>query len=228
MIDSTPMSGEQQEPVRQKDADAPPGRRGFWPDVLGFATAVFAVWWLDWQVKDVIWSLWASSLCVGYAYILTLIVMPVIRAKGMERIAAVLVGLFMLAFFTFHFGIFHFVHGVFLNEFFPLGGAGSQSNPLPIFKTALATYWPFVLSSFIARWPDFKWRPQLTGVKGVPFTKPYINVARMHLLIFVFAGLQGAGLDGMAIYPVLAFYFVPWGALLHLSMRKRQADAESS
>jgi hypothetical protein len=32
----------------------------------------------------------------------------------------------------------------------------------------------------------------------------------------------------MAIYPVLAFYFVPWGALLHLSMRKRQADAESS
>ncbi|HEX5791603.1 MAG TPA: DUF6498-containing protein [Luteolibacter sp.] len=202
------MSGEQQDPVRQKDGDAPPEKRGFWPDVLGFATAVFAVWWLGWQVKDVIWSLWASSLCVGYAYILTMIVMPVIQARGIERIAAVLIALFMLAFFT-----FHFVHGVFLNGFFPLGGSGSQSNPLPIFKTALATYWPFVLSSFIARWPDFKWRPKLARKKEIPFAKPYVNVVRMHLLIFVFAGLKGAGLDGLAIYPVLAFYFVPWGAV---------------
>jgi hypothetical protein len=32
----------------------------------------------------------------------------------------------------------------------------------------------------------------------------------MHLLIFVFAGLNAAGLSRYAVYPVLAFYFFPW------------------
>jgi hypothetical protein len=31
------------------------------------------------------------------------------------------------------------------------------------------------------------------------------------LLIFVFAGLHMAGLSQLAIYPVLAVYFFPWG-----------------
>jgi hypothetical protein len=45
------------------------------------------------------------------------------------------------------------------------------------------------------------------------FRKPYTNVIRMHLLIFVFAGLHAAGMADLGIYPVLLFYFVPWARL---------------
>jgi hypothetical protein len=57
--------------------------------------------------------------------------------------------------------------------------------------------------------------------KGM-FKKPYANVVRMHLLIFIFAGLHGAGLAELGIYPVLLFYFVPW-AELHRLYRSRSA-----
>jgi len=43
---------------------------------------------------------------------------------------------------------------------------------------------------------------------------PYGNVVRMHLLIFVFAGLSAAGLASWALYPVLFFYFFPMGKML--------------
>jgi hypothetical protein len=44
---------------------------------------------------------------------------------------------------------------------------------------------------------------------------PYANVIRMHVLIFVFAGLHIMNLGGLAVYPVLAAYFFPWKKVLH-------------
>jgi L-asparagine transporter-like permease len=119
-----------------------------------------------------------------------------------------------LAFFTFHFGMFHFVHAVFLNGFFPLIEEGSAFPSLPaLVARSAAAFWPLIVASFLSRLSDiFPGSPAPSGKDS--FAAPYANVIRMHLLIFVFAGLHMADLSRFAILPVLAAYFFPWKAAL--------------
>ncbi len=178
-----------------------------------------------WQAKDLIWGLWISSLCVGYAWIVTAVVASMLRPRltpGL-RAAAVVGGLFLLAFFTVHFGGFHLGHSVFLNVFFPLdplAGRDPFTNAPRVILLTLNLYWPVVLASFVSRLPDFPWRGVDMKEKNAMMA-PYANVVRMHLLIFVFAGLAAAKLSDLAVYPVLLFYFVPWGLLF----RKRATES---
>ena len=87
-------------------------------DLIAFLITIIFVIIFNWQVHDVIWSLWTSSLCVGYAFIVTGIISSVFFATSTERLLNAAGGVFLLAFFTFHFGMFHFVHSVFLNGFY--------------------------------------------------------------------------------------------------------------
>jgi hypothetical protein len=82
----------------------------------------------NWQTTDLVWSLWISSLTLGYAYLLTGIAAKALRGgmgldaspggKVIQELApaplrwALSIGgaLFTLAFFTIHFGMFHLVH----------------------------------------------------------------------------------------------------------------------
>ncbi|MBL7077587.1 MAG: hypothetical protein ISS31_08950 [Kiritimatiellae bacterium] len=190
-------------------------RRDLVLDGLAFVVTVGLAAWLGWEAKDLIWGLWVSSLCVGYAYIVTTIVMAVVQAEGVGRVVMGGVGVFMLAFFTVHFGMFHYVHSVFLNGFFPLIEEGKGFPSLPVvLTTALREYWPIVVATFVSRWTDFPFRQKVSLSGQDTMMKPYANVIRMHLLIFVFAGLHAAGLSRYAVYPVLIAYFFPWGVML--------------
>ena len=80
---------------------------------------------------------------------------------------------------------------------------------MSLIYAALAAYWPFVLMTFVSRARDFKLGEGRQALEGAMFL-PYLNVIRMHILIFVFAGLQAAKLAHYAIFPVLLFYFFPW------------------
>lgn len=54
--------------------------------------------------------------------------------------------------------------------------------------------------------------------------RPYLNVVRMHLLIFFFAGTHALGLDGFFVYAVVyAVYFFPWQSMRELRQRSGQA-----
>jgi hypothetical protein len=200
-------------------------------DLLAFAGTVTAATVFRWQARDVIWGLWISSLTVGYATIVMTVVRGVRALAGSYRLLAVIGGLGTLAFFTFHFGMFHFVHGVFLNGFFPL--LESESGFPNIFSMAgrsFALFWPLVLASFVSRLPDIlpgPPRPEraeadtaagrqaaLPSLGKDSFAGPYANVVRMHILIFVFAGLHVVDLSRLAIIPVLAAYFFPWKAAI--------------
>ena len=127
---------------------------------------------------------------------------------------------FTLGFFSIHFGGFHFVHGLFLNSFFPLvegtpfgeSIGGTFAFAFGIVNTAARSYWPFVLISAASKLGDMK--RSLEPGKGPNMFLPYISVIKMHILIFVFAGLSMAGLQTWALYPVLIFYFFPAGTLL--------------
>ncbi len=56
-----------------------------------------------------------------------------------------------------------------------------------IVATALGSYWPLVLVNLGYRWRHFPAARSPTTSQDA-FIGPYVNVIRMHLLIFVFAG----------------------------------------
>ena len=224
------------------------GWKGAWPDALAFAAGLALAWYGEWQTKDLVWSLWLSSLVVGYAMIVWTIfgrvgltmwqaramvsTQPAVSAAG----AGVLLGggLFLLAFFTVHFGMFHFVHSVFLNGFFPVSGERGFPGASVYFEV-VRNYGVFVLVAAVAERHAFK-RPELitkTDPKDIAVTAeairrrkqrngelsggmmaPYKNVIRLHLLIFFFAGASFLKLDNFLVYAVVyAVYFFPWRLL---------------
>ncbi|MBD3368708.1 MAG: hypothetical protein GF405_11145 [Candidatus Eisenbacteria bacterium] len=196
-------------------------RRKVLLDLGAFAGTVVLAVTMRWETRDLVWALWISSLVVGYATIATTIVRGVRKYWHAFSAVAIFGGAGLLAFFTFHFGMFHFVHSVFLDMFFPLyGDPEGFPNFARTAMVALAGYWPFVLASLVSRLEDLD-----RGGDGAPdgtvpgrgaamsLSAPYRNVVRMHILIFVFAGLHAAGLSRFALYPVLAAYFFPWETL---------------
>ena len=196
-------------------------------------------WWFGWRVRDLVWSLWLSSFVVGYAMIVWTIFRPVLAG---ERVAAasdasplaktamggawLSGGLFLLAFFTVHFGMFHLVHSVFLNLFFPVFDTPTRGLPTgSLYLHVLGAYWPFVLVAAVAERGGFLRAPVLlAGLEplggkaakkpGDAFMAPYKNVVRMHLMIFFFAFASFARLENFFVYTVVyAVYFFPWRCL---------------
>lgn len=212
------------------DASHADGRwREAWPDALGFGGGLALAWFAGWNTTDLIWSLWLSSLVVGYATIVWLLFsrMRVHQGSGGTMAATVLGGLFLLAFFTVHFGMFHFVHSVFLQFFFPVT-PGTAASIQPIFYGEVVNrYWYFLPLAILAERQAF--RPPPTADKngrmpkaGAEMMAPYKNVIRLHLLIFFFAAAHFAKLDSFLVYAVVyAVYFFPW----RLVFREKSAAA---
>ncbi len=215
-----------------------------WPDATAFLIGLGVAWFLGWNTTDLVWSLWLSSLVVGYAVLVWSITRPLRELvfgmatdRGRVPLGGGLVGVtilsggsfFMLAFFTVHFGGFHFVHSVFLQLFFPLDGAGQMRGELPTLASygdVVLRYWWFLPAAFMAERAAFRTsavQPADTSVTAGAIAKrktknasdsmsaPYRNVIRMHLLIFFFAFASFAKLENFFVYAVVyAVYFFPW------------------
>ncbi len=152
--------------------------------------------------------------------------LPSLKSPLTSIIISLPAGIFMLAFFSVHFLGFHFVHSIFLNGFFPIisnSPFGKNIGETGIYAfslagTALVNYWPFVLASVASRLNEFRDAANPDG-KNVLF-KPYINVVKMHIMIFVFAGLGATGLAGYAMYPLLVLYFFPFRSIIGIFRKK--------
>lgn len=217
---------------------------------MAFMAGLAIAWFAGWDSTDLVWSLWLSSLVVGYSMIVwglsapfRELVMGVARDRsrtGLLPAAGVSAligfwGLFLLAFFTVHFGGFHFVHSVFLGVFFPLDGVRLADEPRlfpPMIGEVFSRYWWFLPAAFVAERAAFKTpltvEPPDTAVtvaaiearKRRPkpsqdiMTGPYKNVIRMHLMIFFFAFAHFVKFENFAVYTVVyAVYFFPWRLL---------------
>ena len=179
--------------------------RTAWPDAAAFATVLFIAWWTRASSTDLVWSLWLSSLVVGYSIILWAIVRPMAvgallawrnRALVEEALTQAdprnalllailaLVGVaFVLAFFTMHFVGFHYVHASFLESFFPIGGEYDGSRSLrgaALFREAARRYWIFLPSAFLAERSAFLRRP--TPPRDVSVTAKAIAARKAALL----------------------------------------------
>jgi hypothetical protein len=231
------------------------------PDALAFAMGLSVAWIQGWKTTDLVWSLWLSSLVVGYLTILSTIgggvymgvrVISHHEFPKKHRLTAILIGggiaLLFLGFFSLHFCAFHAGHAVFLSHFFPIEGLPDNAfmdafmNPLLLWKTVfhhlLWVYGAFLLPVLIAE-RRYVFASLIASVKEVgegmgkhtaqdvvklagkgsgrslqdPFTRPYINVIRMHILIFFFAFCHLLKLESFLVYAVVYLvYFFPWKA----------------
>ena len=225
------------------------------PDIAMFVGAVALSRMLGWNTTDLVWSLWLSSLVLGYLSILSVIGKGfyigsvIVFNEGFpaqHRAMVILIGsavaLFVLAFFSLHFCGFHAVHAGFLSSFFPLDGVprdtflGAMFNPIRLlgnaFHTLMPKYGAFLIPVVIAerrvligslsalvhavRLPRSDQDiGRLLNASGASahglFSRPYVNVVRMHLLIFFFAISHALKIDSFAVYVVVyAVYFFPW------------------
>lgn len=221
-----------------------------WPDAVAFALGLGVARVAGWTTTDLVWSLWLSSLVVGYAIIVWTIARPGVDiARGVmgepEAVAQafreskggitvvpailLIVGLFALAFFTLHFGGFHYVHSQFLHGFFPLEGSAPTGGP--DYSEVIRRYWTFLPAALLAERAGFA-RPAVgkddlsvtaaaiaarkaaNARRGGAMLAPYRNVVRMHFLIFFFAFAHFTHLDNFFVYTVVyAAYFFPWRLL---------------
>ncbi len=238
--------------MTENSTDNRDGWAGAWPDLLAFAAGLAMAWKFQWQTRDLVWSLWLSSLVVGYAMIVWSIfgleVFVATQAWGDRTqlrteprgplVAGGMVflvgGLFVLAFFTVHFGMFHYVHSIFLNSFFPVEPGRPKFSPgLALYWEVFRRYWWFLPAAALAERKVFRLIPTDPGPADTSVTaedvavrqmrnfqaafgggglmSPYRNVGRMHLLIFFFAFVHFAKLENFGVYAVVyAVYFFPW------------------
>lgn len=235
---------------------------GVLPNLLAFAFGLGLAYFQRWEVTDLVWSLWLGSLVIGYLTILSALGAVAYlglhavkqtefdQAQRIPIIAAGLgFGLFILGFFSFHFGGFHAGHSVFLQSFFPIAGIpgdgfGSAFMNPPLlwalaFKHLLKPYGLFLLPAIIVE-RQMVFRPIADAFKTLrsnnsrtnfslagsligesplksAMLRPYLNVVRMHLLIFFFAISAVLNIDSFAVYAVVYFvYFFPWAELKKL------------
>jgi hypothetical protein len=229
--------------------DQMPGARwsDAWPDLLAFAAGLALAWTSGWNTTDLVWSLWLSSLAVGYVTIVAGALAPAVlqfREGATARgFAAAISGLVLIAFFTVHFGIFHAGHAAFLSEYFPVLPGHKQRGfvDLELLAEVVRRYGWFLPIVLVAerhalRLPAVPREPPRMSVRAADIAarkarqaigsalmfRPYLNVVRLHLLIFFFAAVHAAALGGFAVYALIyAVYFFPWRLLL----RRREIGA---
>lgn len=237
------------------------------PDLLAMTAGLSAAWLLGWNTTDLIWSLWLSSLVLGYASIFSAILggfyfatalQPVdgcISRRGWLVVASVL-ALLVLTFFSIHFCGAHAIQAGALMQFFPLEGVepsefltGFMNAPLLLYNAAVYLfpgYGVFVLPALIVErkhiFSGFIRAYRLrNGLEPSPtkqqtgkapsaspvselFIRPYKNVFRLHLLLFVFAICHFLEVTSFVVFAIVYLaYFFPWHLLRAASWYKSAA-----
>lgn len=182
----------------------------------------------NWTVASMVWSLWITSLTIGYCYLFAGIISSALRSETIglgsliNRLFQVSIPsgikfgfifisiVFQLGFFTLHFGLFHFAFSVFLNDLFPIIDRSFErfSDFLFFIGISLKAYWPVILFIALASLRKFQ---QILGQSEVNYVKSaYINVIKIFVSIFLFSGLSFTGIRGWVLAVIFIFYFFPF------------------
>ena len=243
------------------------------PDLVAFLVGLAVAWARGWHTTDLIWSLWLSSLVIGYALIVWAVLQPALELLGLGwqhraeveasltpksgkqiaiLLAIALVGaLFYLAFFTTHFGFFHYIHSQLLLGMYPLGDGFTSMNRAT-FAEVLRRYSWALPSAFLARRYAFARRTfvpsaptaarpdaMANGPDGGPTRRPetaaesrvfgpYLQVMRMHVVIIAFGAVHAARRESFLVYALIyALNFFPW-RLVRDRLGSRPASAPAS
>ncbi|HEY4611398.1 MAG TPA: DUF6498-containing protein [Bacteroidota bacterium] len=191
-------------------------------DILTFLASMVITYALGWSTKDLVWSFWTSSLISGSAIQLYMKLAPAYKrnTNAAEWAFTAIGTIFGMAFFSVHFGAFHYVFASMLDMFMPLtphpgrvyvGHLTWQGDiGFDFFATlsiAVFSYWPFALISIAHDYKAF----QTVPAKDQYF-EPYKKILRIFFVMFLLGGLYELGLESFLSYTlILVLYFAPYG-----------------
>ena len=191
--------------------------------VVLFGLGLGIAWISDWQLHDVIWGFWITSLAVGYLMIIGILTHQArhqIRDLGMASGQAAVGALLLLGFFTFHFGFFHWGHAQILAMF--LDWPASSDFEIRMVPEILARYWPIVLAGLLFRlsnlrdytarsFAELSPKQDVGKAAGDAMTLPYAGVIRLHLAIFGLFAANAVGLPDLLMFALAyAWFFLPF------------------
>lgn len=174
-----------------------PDRAEFWPLatlILANLLPIVGVFLWGWNLTDLLMLYWIENAVIGAYMVLTLLVA---WREGPSLGARIATKLFIVPFFLFHYGMFWFVHGVFLMGFFGRGprllDGGPQSFLLAPMQDVLtradALMWPLIAIA-VSHGVDFVTNFLVSGeFRRVPepelMGRPYGRVVVLHVSIVV-------------------------------------------
>lgn len=187
---------------------------------------IVAIFQFGWGAAALVMLYWLENLVIGFITLLRMV-----AAAAGTGFAAIVGALVFGAFFTFHYGMFCFVHGIFLMAFAEIqGGSGGnfEISPFGLMRYALSTGDGMVwfLGAILALQlllfvRDFLLRGEYRETDLISeMGKPYGRIIVLHVALFAGFGLLvwlGEPLIGVLALILLR---AAWGALQ--SVRRQQ------
>ena len=150
---------------------------------------VWGVFFGDWDVGFILAIYWAENIAVGLINVL-----KIVANRSDSGILIAKLG--MVPFFSVHYGLFTFVHGVFVFAVFqeggPLGGGASSGSPFDMMGSKLGDLWlPFLgffCSHLFSFFYNYIGQGECKRVElPVVMFLPYPRIVVLHLVI-IFGG----------------------------------------
>jgi hypothetical protein len=196
-----------------------------WVSLVVDLLPVIAVFAFGWSATPLVALYWLENLVIGAFTILRMI------GTAIASVVSLAMALVMVPFFFFHYGMFCFVHGVFIRVF-ATGGGDDVFEPVSLIQWALGTapemFW-FVAAiigvSALYYVFDFLWRGDYkTSNPQTEMFSPYGRIVTLHIAILAGAGVAFSLNEPLAGVLLLIFIRVVFGMFLTVQ-RRRQRDA---
>ncbi|MCX6134866.1 MAG: hypothetical protein NTU47_13720 [Ignavibacteriales bacterium] len=222
------------QPVPLED---PPAESNMLAEIGVFVGTLALAYWSGWSTKDLIWSLWLSSLCLGY---LAVAVNGVRRAMRpglttLERTFSVMGLIGALLVFSIHFGPFHYIYASILDLLMPL-----MDHPGRVYIGKLTwrggvwfSFWETLGIAIVRYWPIAAmnaWRDRsifLSDTAANTNLGPYKAILRLHFLVMGLGACYGLGLDSFPVY-ALVFTVLYSPAILWKKIFNRRPPTKKS
>lgn len=156
--------------------------------ILGNILPLYGVLFLDWSLFDIFYLYWAENVLIGVATIIRILI-----AGAAFGLGSLFGSLFLIGFFTFHYGLFCMVHGSIMFEMFYDGQIDVMDNPLMLieyaFSSSQAAFLPALAGLCFAVLLDTLHRLYKDRIEGrlppaIMFT-PYGRIVVLHLTILL-------------------------------------------
>ncbi len=191
---------------------------------------ILAVFAFGWGATPLVALYWLENLVIGAFTIFRMI------GTAIASLASLAMALFMVPFFFVHYGMFCFVHGVFI-RLFAGGEEGGVLGPVSLIRWALGTapemLWfvaaiagvslLYYVFDFLAR-GDYK-----TSNPQIEMFSPYGRIVTLHIAIILGAGVAFTLNEPLAGVLLLILIRVVFGIFLNVQRRrKRDAHVEAA
>lgn len=166
-----------------------------------------AIFGFGWGIDELVVFYWIENIIIGAGVWLRLAATGV----GARKFSV----LFLIPFFTVHYGLFCTVHGVFIMSFFD-----PSFNALPLFLAAVV-FWEGILFLRFLREGEHR-----TSEPNVIMFSPYARIVIVHLAIFAAAFTAAAFGSPIGGAFAILLMDVIWGVLLSVRRRKERDSRE--